>query len=262
MHILSFDCASKNMGVTLLEIDFTTLTSIREIYSAFMKNYTVDSVKDINKVTSMLVLAKKLNYMLSQVIKINEVVLLDVVGEEVEEEHCTYSTGIIARTACLKRTLENFDLTHEIPNDTIVLIEYQMKQNDISRSISNQILYHYSNYTVHLCGPTLKNTFSFHDSLDYRHFISKYSNYVANKKQTTANFKYFCENMGLVELNEFKKLDDVADAFMQAISWFKQYCSGVCVNTPINQEVKTKIGSKVKPTKKVTKLPTIVERST
>jgi hypothetical protein len=75
--------------------------------------------------------------------------------------------------------------------------------------------------------PNIKNMYSVDttEAGQYTSFISKYnSNYTANKKHTTYNFLYFIESRGLSDkiADAKNKLDDIADAFMQAYGWCKK----------------------------------------
>jgi hypothetical protein len=155
------------------------------------------------------------------------------------------------RLKCMLAHLDNI-----LPKPDVVLIEYQMVQNDTSRSISNQIMYHYcdhvdfkmghksgdigyalkgyplkpvtlekTNTIVNLVGPSLKNEYGFCEEGQYHNFISKYTNYIANKKHTTFNFRWFLDKNNLS--SEFKKMKDtelydMADAFMMIYGWLKK----------------------------------------
>jgi hypothetical protein len=136
-------------------------------------------------------------------------------------------------------------ISNQLPKPDIVLIEHQMKFNDKARSISKYIEEFYTtieeckisyqlkdfplkDYIVplqHKChvfivNPGIKNKYHFTEEGKYKHFISKYSNYVANKKHTTYNFKYYLESIGEQSLiANIKKLDDISDAFMMAYGW-------------------------------------------
>ena len=191
---------------------------------------------------------------------------------------------IMERTRRLKACLAYVD--GAVPSPDVVLIEYQMRQNDISRAVSHQIAMHYETPAgipviprpvaktgkgakstkgaksatssdgpspvihvavanqeeaegvtpttfggsacklVTMVGTTLKNSYSFHESVEYRIFISEYSNYVANKKHTVANFEYYLNLFSPGTLERVKKvqnkLNDISDAFMMNFAWCKK----------------------------------------
>jgi len=165
-------------------------------------------------------------------------------------------SNIKVRTLKTKYLLTTLD--KELGKPDIVLIEYQMKQNDISRCMSHQIDYHYSdlvNYNfsnnlmdcgsnlitfavskyplkplngiskktiVEIVGPSIKNSYSFHEDGLYGNFISKYTNYTANKKHTDWNFKYFLKTFNYEQLKIKNKTNDIADAFMMIYGWLKK----------------------------------------
>ena len=130
---------------------------------------------------------------------------------------------LLERTRGLKILLHLLDSKFSIPD--IVLVEYQMKQNDCSKNISSQVLYHYDYPYTHLevVGPSLKNTISFSEELKYGNFIMKYSNYTANKKHALANYNYFIKVFpsNKHDINS-KKKDDIADAFIMAYAYAKK----------------------------------------
>lgn len=158
----------------------------------------------------------------------------------------------------------------------IVLVEYQMKVNDLSRTVSSQIVYHYANcqavaykhedikksektkkrkskdykklnyvsyamagFPLLSCEPRdrcpkfvttvgtgLKLNYHFCEEGAYRNFIVKYSNYVANKKHTDWNFRYFVNIFGGDKKEDLlpgkNKADDAADAFMMIFGWIRK----------------------------------------
>ena len=71
--------------------------------------------------------------------------------------------------------------------------------------------------------PSLKNSCQIDPSFNgsYQFFICKYSNYTANKKHTTHNFKYLC-NLYKLDISGLRKLDDIADAVIQCWAYCKK----------------------------------------
>jgi len=132
------------------------------------------------------------------------------------------SVNTVDRAIQLKKCLTMLDEKIKTPIDK-VLVEYQMSSNDKSRCVSNQIIYHYSEYSPEIVGPSLKNTIYFSDELKYNAFASKYSrSYTANKNHTKANMLYWLnkhDRMDLISNIPKKNIDDVADSFMQIWGW-------------------------------------------
>ncbi len=148
-----------------------------------------------------------------------------------------------------------FCLEKQLPKPDIVLIEYQMNANDKSRGISRYIEEYYlplggtdatvtyamnaypleaadipedlvSDTKICIVMPSLKNAYQIDPSQagEYQTYIEKYnSNYNANKAHAIHNFEYFIKSRGLSHTikNIPNKLDDIADAFMQAYAWCK-----------------------------------------
>lgn len=232
--IASFDAAILNLGVCYVEFDDEWKSKL-EIYIKKINNIGNDPQKILD-------LLKEINTFLDNIIKIIFFNVIDLTNGEKSQ-----NIPMITRTQRLKHLLKSLDNT--LPYPDIVLVEYQMKHNDISRTISNQISMWYSDIIndktikyavknfpinfaptekkdvlVDLVGPTLKNTVSMFDKGSYDNFIVKWSNYTANKKHTSANFKKFAEvflpDINLFEINN--KIDDIADGFLMIFAWLKK----------------------------------------
>jgi len=251
--IVSYDAAVKNLGVFVVEFMDDYQFQIKKLIDELTQLY--EKINLLNK-HDFLELAKitveNIDCFINSIIKIKYFNVVNLIKEKKAKK-----ASMIERTKSLKAFLKKMDLI--VPDPDIVLIEYQMKQNDISRTISNQILMYYIDCEqVELVGPSLKNTISFAPEYEYSNFIMKYSNYVANKKHTTANFKYYAQlfnidyaqlfnidytqlfnidyaqlfnidytqlfNIDYTQLfninnKKIKKLDDIADSFMMIFSW-------------------------------------------
>ena len=252
MLIFSFDSAVKNMGVSIVRINQLEISDeLRFKLSIDRKKQNVN-----NALYELINLYKTLSSLLDSIVKIEwtQVVnLLDVnsMYKLFDQESKEVDKGIeskeankrierkqidkkkdkkknplgtlLERTRGLKILLHLLDSKFSIPD--IVLVEYQMKQNDCSKNISSQVLYHYDYPYTHLevVGPSLKNTISFSEELKYGNFIMKYSNYTANKKHALANYNYFIKVFpsNKHDINS-KKKDDIADAFIMAYSYAKK----------------------------------------
>lgn len=248
MIIFSFDSAVKNLGFCCISVNDTwqeeTVALIDEL-NAFYDSIPENRAQTIKQMRG---LTKKADTLINSVFEIKYMNIFDLIpGEQMSTK--AYA-NVVRR---LKYLL--FCLTQQLPKPDIVLIEYQMGANDKSRGISryieeyfvglnadacNEITYSLPAYPLitaevpdELCigpeiisvNPNLKNAYQV-DSSDagsYTTFISKYTNYTANKKHTTWNFQYFLKTRGIEDKIEgaVGKLDDVSDAFMQAFAWCK-----------------------------------------
>jgi len=282
--IASFDAAIQNLGVFYVEYDDEWRSKIH-IYVEELNNLysQIDDLSVDEFLDSTKNIISRINTFLNSILVIKFFNVIDLIpGTKAQ------SVPMLERTKRLKYLLKSID--QRMPYPDIVLIEYQMKHNDISRTISNQIAMHYidegdnvlieykktprdrkslikqadgtkiltdnsityavEDYSlmpvllggpkkttgvrrtsmaykcppeiVELVGPTLKNTISLMPDGDYGNFIVKYSNYVANKKHTSANFQYYADlyNIDLSNINN--KLDDIADGFMMVVAWLKK----------------------------------------
>lgn len=273
--IISFDAASQNMGVCCMQFDDKWKDKAQLIISRANELYTT-----LEKLTSnetreiMLGIVKDTNDLLNNIIKITYFNTFDMIpGKKAR------TVPVSERTLRMKYLLTALDT--KLPDPDIVIIEDQMRQNDITRSLSMQIYFHYciivddilieqkekcverksvqesvktkrkinTGYVmensityaveefpllpvvpctnrvpkrhVELVKPSIKNVFCFEPELRYSEFISKYSNYTANKKHTIANFKMFINLFDYdVDFDAIvNKTDDIADAFMLTYGW-------------------------------------------
>jgi hypothetical protein len=244
MIIFSFDCAIKNLGFCCIEFDENWRTKAAEIINSLNNLYSI--IKDISK-DEFLQKSKEIltdtNNLLDNMFKLHYANTIDLISEKKVEE-VKYSDIFKS----LKYVLEC--LNRQLPKPDIVLIETQMSINDKARGISRYIEDMYSDVDipdteitfaikefplitfdiydtpvkkVQCINANLKNTYSVDLSPggDYGEFISKYSNYTANKKHTEHNFKYYMNKTGRGKILKSvpNKLDDVSDAFMMAYAW-------------------------------------------
>lgn len=247
MIILGFDCAIKNLGICCIEINDNwrdevsmIITELNEFYSN-MDKYS-DKSSFLNKVKEIFT---RINKLLNSMFQIKFLNIIDLIpGKKV----LTVKYKDILKS--LKYTL--YCLNKQLPKPDKVLIENQMNINDKARGISRyieefytdisdvevSITYAIGSYPVEaykpiktkpcdvvIVAPTLKNGYKTDPSElgDYSTYIAKYTNYTANKKHTTWNFKYFMNVFGNKEELESvnNKLDDISDAFMMTYAWCK-----------------------------------------
>lgn len=242
--IAGFDCAIKNLGICYIEYNDEWKNDIDSVGMALVNLYKQAHTFDNELfMTKAIVIINRLNDILNSIIKIIYLNVIDLVPG-VPSKKAT----MLQRTKSLKALLHALD--KKIKPD-IVLIEYQMRQNDISRAISHQILYHYAdfdncdvkcfvksdqidlqsnivkNIEAELCGTTIKNSYALTEKGEYTNFIERYTNYTANKKHTDFNFKYFIKLFAPDRYDEImnlkNKTNDIADAFMMIFGWLKKH---------------------------------------
>ena len=243
--IYGFDCALRNFGICCIKFNDNWRNQLQEYNKSLL--LLLESNKNI--IIELQLLLKDLDNFINNIITIIYMDVIDLANKSNNE------LTLIDKTKILKGLLCHFDKI--LPPPDIVLIEYQMKQNDISRAISHQIAYHYIQYKntsiykdvsfsinedninrgkdnsnrgedsiVELVGTSLKNAYTLAPNGEYGNFIAKYSNYVANKKHTDFNFKYFLKMFNVEQykklLNMTNKTNDIADAFLMCFGWLKK----------------------------------------
>lgn len=247
MIILGFDCAIKNLGICCIEINDNWREEVAEIIDELNRFYsTMDQYADKSKFLSKIEeIFTRIVKLLDSMFQIRFLNIIDLIpGKKV----LTVKYKDILKS--LKYTL--YCLNKQLPKPDKVLIENQMNINDKARGISRYIEEFYTDISdvdvsityaidaypilaikpvktkpcdVVIVAPTLKNGYKTDPSElgDYSTYIEKYSNYTANKKHTTWNFKYFMEVFGkkqeIQSINN--KLDDISDAFMMTYAWCK-----------------------------------------
>ena len=246
MIIISFDCAIKNLGICCIDYDEKWQDKLTNIYNELINLYEeldkIDIINKDNMVNNIKNIVLKLDYVLNNIIKIIWCNVIDLIPDK------KVYNNPIEQSKKLKYILNNLD--EQLPLPDLVLIEHQMKINDITRTMSNQIIYHYmdpgnndisfgikeysfnlkNNLTnklspdkIKLVGPALKNTIKLYKQGGYENFIVKYANnYTANKNHCDNNFKQFIRLFyPLLKLP--KKTNDIADAFMMAFAYIFTY---------------------------------------
>jgi len=210
MYYLSFDVANKSLAVCLVKYCKNDL-----------RNYKINELS-INKIIN-------LNNELNNLIKFYICEVVDILPN-----HKVKNTSIVFRANCLNIylseltiRLNNYINLHNI-NKIKLLIEFQPSFNDKSKTVFNQIIYHFSNnnkYTIKVMNPAYKNRVCFSPLLHHSKFLQKYSNnYIANKNHTKYNFLYFIRifnQNSLIKNIKKKNYDDIADSFMQIIAFIK-----------------------------------------
>lgn len=245
-YIYSFDCAIKNLGICCVSVNTKWQEELVDYTKQLYELYNTKSTKEIF-LKKALSITTGINKTLESRFKLEWANVVDLIpGKKVLE----VKFPIILRK--LKYLLHFLNKT--LPAADFVLIENQMNINDKARGVSRYIEEYYtplqeleSEITIGLekypltitplkpeeininhaelfiVQPSLKNSHQIDPSElgSYSTYISKYTNYTANKKHTTANFVYFMKARGKEsEISDIaNKLNDIADAFMMAYAW-------------------------------------------
>jgi hypothetical protein len=246
MIIYSFDCAVKNLGVCCISVDEHWRDKISAHVTDLYKLYEMEGTRKefLDRTQAIM---RGIDSTLDNMYKLVWINVFDLIpGQKL--------TSVPFGQIVAKLKYIMWYLGKTLPEPDVVLIEYQMNANDKARGISRFIEEYYTplkelesdvsigidayplntdtdlpdtrNVEVCIINPTLKNAYQVDksDAGNYSTFIQKYSNYVANKKHTTHNFKHYMSMIGkeseLVGLAN--KLDDVSDAFMMAYAWCKK----------------------------------------
>ncbi len=145
MLIYCFDCAIENMGVCVIEFNEQWRTQLYayndELISKMHKlkglgNDNVDSVSlALQEIQEVL---KNIDQTLKTILTIKYMNVIDLISERYVDE-----VDILERTMYVKKFMSIIDQTLINMTPDVVLIEYQMNMNDITRLISAQIAYHY-----------------------------------------------------------------------------------------------------------------------
>lgn len=135
--IASFDAAVENLGVCYVQYDEDWRSKISTHVDNLHALYeTIDSLSMDEFLNAAKPIIHNINSFIDNIIHIKFFNVFDLIPGTTAR-----SVPMLERTRRLKHLLKQID--HTLPNPDIVLIEYQMKQNDISRTISNQIAMHY-----------------------------------------------------------------------------------------------------------------------
>ena len=128
--IAGFDCAIHNLGICYVEFNDEYKISLCAI---------IEQLKCVNELTldEIIILLNDVEKIIDNIVKVIFFNVVDLVpGLAANKVH------VLDRTRTLKYLLHCLD--EQLPKPDIVLIEYQMKHNDISRCVSDQIAYHYT----------------------------------------------------------------------------------------------------------------------
>lgn len=237
MRIISFDIASKSLGLSIVDFNENWKDELKQLLVDFYSDIKDKETEEILHI--ILLYINKLDSILDNMIVPKIFDAVDLIPNKKLKE-----TTAFLRTNRLNGYLQSIDTY--LSNDNIekckILLEFQMGPNDKSRNVCSQILYHYSNtdnnfknncslikpvsnvikYDTEIVGPSLKNKINLVEGFEHSFFIQKYTkSYDANKKHSICNFKHWINIHNVEHMVKIpkKNMDDVADAHNMILAW-------------------------------------------
>jgi len=232
MKLVSFDCATKSLGVSVINYNMQFNEQVNIAYQTYMLAKV--ACRDIHETLfNYIKLLDKIIYLIDTRINIEYLDVIDVIpGKKVKE------TDVVERTMGLYRCLAQLQQSANLSRDNeyTFLVEYQMGPNDKSRSVAAQIMMFFAKYcepyghsTIKVVGPSLKNKVVIGgDDAHYSNFIEMYTtNYAANKNHAKYNFlkllKYLKKEDYIKHIKK-SNIDDIADSVMMSIGYYLLLC--------------------------------------
>jgi len=213
---LSFDCATKTFAYVLVKIKlnhlFIDVRKVLNLVKILTKKIHCNFSDDMANI--LYDIDNKTKYAI-EIITGNCIDLIPGIDNN--------NINTVDRIKIVSKYVKNdiFPFINDIPMDKItILIEFQMSYNTQSKIVSIALLTLFSEYTIHLVNPSLKNKIYFTEEGKYYHFIEKYKNsYDANKKHALYNFKEF-ERIFDQHIDVSDNLKGhIADSFMQIFGY-------------------------------------------
>ena len=249
-NILSFDAAIHNMGVCLVKYSPHWLNDIID-YTKRLRNmqelFNPVTPATLTTIENLLI---DINQTLDSIIQLEWANIYDMFpGDKTKQDS-------IQRTIRLKALLTHIDTQIPAPNIVLTEYQMVQNNTSLQMSnqllyhytnvadlqICNKDVKNVKSAKHAICGaatpgapiseapvsraisskvvivkPALKNMIAIAPDGDYCNFVSTKKLYAANKAHTTHNFKYFIDLFKIDTKIKNNKLDDLADAFMQAV---------------------------------------------
>lgn len=194
-YYLSVDPGIKNFGISFIKLDDTININTDVIENVFNDNdYTIIKIENIN------INNKK--------------------GDDVYLKLINYFNKLICGIKLNK-------------NDTwTILTEYQMNINYKTNIIYNIIITYFhsyfmfndfKNYKIVSIKPTYKNIISQSIDPEQKLRIKYIKQYIYNKKLVELYFIELNKKYNFIDIKKSIKMDDIADSFIQILSYFKFY---------------------------------------
>jgi len=231
IKIVSFDCAIKNFAWVELTIKVSHLLAIKSqltdlhilVDSCITDSCITDSCITDSCITDSCITDDSIASIKRSLSSISDQ-LSDILSIDFDLCDLTRDTasGLTKSIGCI--TASNLPAILSKRTADIWLIERQPGKlgkynNNDALIIGHQIEYHayHAGYEPIFMSPKLKNNIVFHPSCG-----RDIKDYKQRKQQAVANFKWLIATLG-IKINKKlpKKLDDIADAFIQIFAWFR-----------------------------------------
>lgn len=238
MKVYGFDSGTVNLGVCCVEYNENwsrdLVVILRDVLPAIEKAKSAIKSKEglMEALTLLHGLVLRFRILAENIIRVKWLnnINLNIDGKD-----------ILVMSRKLRHFLKTLDASVGSPD--LVLIEFQMVQNNTTNVMSGQIAYHYSdgdpdityrpasykiesevvvnNRAIEFVIPRIKNMYHMAPDGAYANFISSYnSNKTANKNHTQYNFEKFMEVFGYDDVN-IMKVNDISDAFMMIFGYLR-----------------------------------------
>jgi len=250
MRLLGIDCATKSLAVSIVDFNLNWSLDLSKIQKKYTRRFEKAKTEE-EKTTVLLKRIKAVESLWDNLFILRYVNVFDLLpgvalkGAPIELKMSRLKAAL-HYVNCINKKMEPY-----LPINK-VLVEYQMSANDKSRTISNALVYAFTepdhNFTfsgkylnlvgdssstslqtasqgstVEMVGPALKSKVYFGAAGKMSNFRKKYmSNYTANKAHAKHNFKEWIsmhECSEIIEGIPKSNLDDVADSFLMTYAW-------------------------------------------
>lgn len=219
-HFVGFDCALKSLAFCVCRIDIDGLSKYDEIYANFqaiIENITVENFEN-----SM----QKIEKINAETKKYIEIIDGDVVNLAPNKDN--RDVAPVERIKLISQYVHERILPIT-PSNAIVIVEYQMAQNEKAAIASHAIISAFAlTHDVRLVSTKLKNDISLSVDGTREAFANKEINsHTAIKNQVKLNFslveKLFTSHLRTIRAG---LREHIADSFMQILGWCKHQGSG------------------------------------
>jgi len=213
MYYLSFDCATKTFAYSLSYVNLDAANIKNNLQSLL----DIDFDKNKLDLCALRLIEDTFLKFRSSIIYLIDGAMIDFFPNIPDAKIDTVER-IKKMSNYIKQTI--LPKIKDLPNIEI-FIEFQMGSNHKARMISSALIAIFSEYTVRLINPSLKNKVYLSENGKHKYFIQKYSNlYSANKEHAKYNFelveKVFQSNIPYTKKNE---RGHIADSFMQVLGY-------------------------------------------
>ena len=220
----SFDCATKTLGVycgVIVDSDNLNKLVLNKIIMELITLHKIirnpiNKIKDYKIILEMINRVKKYYKAIKYLFNHN---INSLYYDTWDISHNMENRRDIERAALNLKTNLNC-LISKIGYPQHMLYEYQMSDNDKSRTISHYLIYHYSGCSNIIKRGAIYKNKVYYSNLLYQNYLQNITDpYKARKKHCEDNFKYWCIINKMNYTKFGNKLDDIGDAFMQLIAY-------------------------------------------